>query len=601
MRKKWSWLAVLLVAACLVLPLAPRASAQEGVLVGRIAYTEGQVLRFVPETQDWVATVKDAPFGMHDALYTDPQARAELILPNGLWVRIGASTQLQLIALTSDASEIDVASGVTRFYNTSADGVVKATTPFGAVLAEPDATFDLYVGDQSMEVLALKGDIAFIHQATNARYDVIPGSSSILANATEVASGDGTVDTAWDDWNAGRDRLWAQRAQAQGASVRHLPPQIQDDAYALEENGRWERVSYEGEAHDFWRPTTVAATWQPFTVGRWTDWYEDQTWVPDEPFGYVTHHYGNWVVVNGLWYWAPPVATVALATGPLLGFAWYPGRVAWIHSAADIGWVPLAPTEVYYSHRAWGPRAVVVASVPTVSINIGSLAFAQAAVVVPQTAFYSVPTYTSVRVRNINRTMIVNTFRPAPVINQTVIPHYNQVTDKYNFTNVPVTQKPHNDVLTRITQNRQMATQQAPTVTATTLKQALATMRPAEPVKQAVVPPPTVTNRIVPAQQVNAPRNQVQFQPVEVKPHPKPATATPAGPPDPGPRPGAPGLQPGQPPAPGAPRVPGVLPQAPGASTPPSGQPTPPTSPRPGAAGVQPHPPGAPTPQLGQP
>src|SRR5262245_65876845 len=105
-RKKGTWLVVLLVAACLVWPLAPGAAAQEGVLVGRIAYTEGQVLRFVPETRDWVATVKDAPFGIHDALYADPHARAELLMPNGLLVALGAWTQLQLIALPSDASDL---------------------------------------------------------------------------------------------------------------------------------------------------------------------------------------------------------------------------------------------------------------------------------------------------------------------------------------------------------------------------------------------------------------------------------------------------------------------------------------------------------------
>src|SRR6266851_3707428 len=136
-RKKWYWLAVLMVAAGLVSPLMPRASAQEAVVVGRIAHTEGQVLRFVPETQDWVATVKDAPFGLNDTLYTDLQARAELLMPNGLWIRIGASTQIQPIALRSDASDIDLASGVARFYDHSAHGVVKATTPFGSVLAQP--------------------------------------------------------------------------------------------------------------------------------------------------------------------------------------------------------------------------------------------------------------------------------------------------------------------------------------------------------------------------------------------------------------------------------------------------------------------------------
>jgi hypothetical protein len=211
----------------------PRASAQETVVVGRIAHMEGQVLRFVPDTKDWVVTVQDAPFGMNDALYSEPKARAEFIVPNGLWIRIGASTQIQPIALKSDASDIDLASGVARFSNKSANGVVKATTPFGYVLAEPHSTFDLYVGDQSAEVIALKGHVAFIHQVDNTRYAVIPGSGSILANATQVASGDGNLDAAWDDWNAGRDRLWTQRVQRQGESVRHVPPQLHDDAYAL--------------------------------------------------------------------------------------------------------------------------------------------------------------------------------------------------------------------------------------------------------------------------------------------------------------------------------------------------------------------------------
>jgi hypothetical protein len=101
-----------------------------------------------------------------------------------------------------------------------------------------------------------------------------------------------------------------------GQSVEYLPPSLQDEAYALEENGRWGRVYYEGAERWFWRPTTVALGWSPFTVGRWTDWYGDQTWIPAEPFGYVTHHYGNWVYVQNYWYWAPPVVSVCTSVSP---------------------------------------------------------------------------------------------------------------------------------------------------------------------------------------------------------------------------------------------------------------------------------------------
>ena len=37
--------------------------------------------------------------------------KAEFILPNGTWVRIGGSTQIQIIALKPDVTEVDVASG----------------------------------------------------------------------------------------------------------------------------------------------------------------------------------------------------------------------------------------------------------------------------------------------------------------------------------------------------------------------------------------------------------------------------------------------------------------------------------------------------------
>ena len=141
------------------------------------------------------------------------------------------------------------------------------------------------------------------------------------------------------------------------ARLEYLPPTLRDESYVLDENGQWDTVDYEGRRRTFWRPTHVAAGWAPFTVGRWTDWDGDQTWIPAEPFGYMTHHYGNWVYVGSAWYWAPPVVSVS-AGSPLLdiGFHWNPGRVSWIHSDAYVGWVPLAPRETYYSHRRWGGR-----------------------------------------------------------------------------------------------------------------------------------------------------------------------------------------------------------------------------------------------------
>lgn len=523
-KLKWLGLIlVFLVAAAPAVHAQPQASEDdEAVLVGRISHVEGQLLRYVPDEKDWVATVQDAPFGLDDALYSDQDGKAEFIMPNNSWARISGDTQIQLITLKPDATVIDVASGVTRFYDKSSEAVIQATTPFGYVMAQPGAVFDLYVGDQSAEVIAIKGDVDFVHNATGTKYEVLPGASSIVADEREVASGEGNVDADWDDWNANRDALWSKRMTVRGDSVKYLPPAIQDDAYALDESGRWEEVEYEGRRQRLWRPVRVERDWAPFTAGRWTVWNEDNTWVPEEPFGYVTHHYGNWVMVRNAWFWAPPVVRVRVTPG-VIGFGWYPGRVAWIGTGAQVGWIPLAPMEPYYCHRRWGPRAVVVTNVAAVRINIGSYRWYNRAVVVNHNNFYGVRNYRNVRVTNINHTTIINNFRGAPVVNNTVVNNYNTDRRRYNFSNVNVVRKPHQTVVNRIVQNERLAKQESPRMNAALIRQNAANARKAAPVQKAVVERPRITNKVVSAGEVNKPASEVRFQQREIKQRVRPA------------------------------------------------------------------------------
>lgn len=345
---------------------------REGVLVGRIAFIEGDVLRYVPEEKDWTLTVVDAPFGLEDTLYAGDNARAEIIMPNGVLMRIGEQTQVQVIDLLADAATLDVASGQARFSNNSESGMIKTTTPFGSVVASAGSAFDLYVGDESLEVIAVRGEIEFIHDASGQRYPIMEGGNSLIADQQTVTSGNGTVDGDWHDWNSQRESLWAQRRQTPGTSLALLPAPIREEGYVLEENGRWERVYYDGAYRDMWRPTRITSGWQPFTVGRWVNYYGDNCWMPNEPFGYLTHHYGSWIYVDAFrsWYWLPPVTRRHVASPALrLGFGWYPGRVGWFSRGSEIGWVPLAPNEDYYGSRSWGHRTKVIRhSVPLINL-----------------------------------------------------------------------------------------------------------------------------------------------------------------------------------------------------------------------------------------
>jgi hypothetical protein len=505
--------------------MVPPSSAADApaMVVGRIFHIEGDLLRYVPAEQDWVPVVRDAPFGAEDTLFSGSQGMAELIVPNGTWIRIGNSTQIQFIALDTDLAEMDVASGVARFYNKSSDTVIKATSPFGYVLAYPGTVFEFYVGDNSVEVVAIKGKVSFVHSATDAKYDVAAGSPSILADQQQVSSGDGIVDPDWDQWNMFRENFWAAKARVRGRSVEYLPPSLRDEAYVLEENGTWERVPYEGTSRWFWRPR-VAVGWSPFTVGRWTDWYGDQTWIPAEPFGYVTHHYGNWIYARNNWYWAPPVVSVRVGFPMLdVGFYWYPGRVSWIHTGTYVGWVPLAPSETYYSHHHWGgPHVVVVnnVNITQINLNVRNYAYVNHAIVVPQNDFYRVNNYTKVRVTNINRTTI-NNYRAAPVVNNTVINNYTTNKQRYNYTNVKVNEKPHNTVINRIRQNETII-HEGRKEKASVLQERAKNIKEGKVNREARIEAPKVTNHIVPSGEVNRPKSEIKLQKREIKASGKP-------------------------------------------------------------------------------
>ena len=345
-----------------------------------------------------------------------------------------------------------------------------------------------------------------------------------------MTAGQGQVDADWDDWNSQRDQLWSKRTEVRGESVRYLPSNLHDESYALDENGGWEQVYYEGQYRRFWRPR-VSAGWAPFTAGRWSVYYGDNCWVPYEPFGYVTHHYGNWLYANNFWYWAPPVVGVQVGIGPLLGigFGWYPGRVGWIHSGVNVGWVPLAPFEPYYSNRRWGSRNLVVNNVNINNININRYQYINRAVIVNQRNLYGVDNYQNVRISNINRNTIIRDYRAAPVVNNTVINNYNTMRERHNFTNTRVENRPHDSVLNRISHNEQVA-RRGGSGSARAIEQDMARFNPGKPLSDGKVEAPRVTDRLVRPQDAARPTSDVQMPQRELRSKSKAPSPIAAGP-----------------------------------------------------------------------
>ena len=479
----------LLIFALTLYPVSalPQTVENRGALVGRVTAIEsGQLLRYVPAQKDWVVTVKDTPFAPTDALYSGDSTRAEFVIPDSSLIRVGGDTQLELMKLNEGLTQADVASGKARFRNQSVNGSIEVTTPYGYVVGPPGTIFDLYVGDNTLEVVSLEGRVEFIHSADQAKYQVTAGSSSIIANSKIVTSGPGRAAETWEHWNESRDKMLAERNQAGSESALHLPQKLKGYHSDLDRNGKWQTVTYKGKPHKLWRPANVKQDWAPFTQGAWMDYDGDNAWVPDESFGYVTMHYGNWVWVDNGWFWAPPGAGIGSPSG--CDACWFPGRVGWIYTDEDVGWFPLAPSEPFYADNHWGPGIVVVndANINKIHMNLSSFEFAKYAVVVKQNLLFGHKNYAPFRISNEH---LASAFHGAPVLSGKFMKNFAQNWHRFTVSKEKPTFKPGHEALTRIAYN-------ARTVGLKNIQRTIATAKPGR-ISRGVLSSPAIGGKLL--------------------------------------------------------------------------------------------------------
>jgi hypothetical protein len=101
----------------------------------------------------------------------------------------------------------------------------------------------------------------------------------------------------------------------------------------LDRLGSWVRVG----AERVWIPHGSRVGWRPYTWGHWLMSDLGWIWLSDEPFGWITYHYGRWDSDPTYgWVWVP-------------GYIWRPAWVAWRTGGGYIGWAPLPSTVAFRS------------------------------------------------------------------------------------------------------------------------------------------------------------------------------------------------------------------------------------------------------------
>jgi hypothetical protein len=315
--------------------------------VGRLSHIEGQVSTRTPDQADWTAAVLNYPVSTGLALWTEPDARAEVSYGDGA-IRLDSETAAAVDRLDDDAFDLRLDQGSVQLSvrHLNPNERVAITTPQGRMEALAPGTYriDAGTGETPAGVTVLDGKARFSDDARSV--EVVGGESAIV----KEDGGLGTVAAIrrpFDDWALARE------AEAKAATVtqRHVPPSMPGHE-DLERHGNWVETPEYGAV---WYPTAVPADWAPYRYGHWA-WVHPWgwTWIDDAPWGFAPFHYGRWAHYHGRWCWVPgryahyrPVyapALVAFIGGSNFSIGISVGR------APAIGWVPLGPREVFYPY-----------------------------------------------------------------------------------------------------------------------------------------------------------------------------------------------------------------------------------------------------------
>ena len=323
------------------------AAAEPPSRAARLGDLDGTV-SFSPAGQpDWVQAVVNRPLTRGDHLWTASGSRAEVQI-GGAAIRMGPSTSMVLLNLDNRIAQLQLSQGTLkiRVRSLGPRQTFEVATPNLAFTLRRPGEYRIEVdpNDDATAVHVTQGTAEVYGQGASYR---VESGRSYRFYGTDLSEFDTLTaqrDDELDRWSHERDRRGERSVSARFVSSEVVGFEDLDD------NGTWRvDVNY----GSVWTPTRVTAGWTPYRDGHWS-WIDPWgwTWVDDAPWGYAVSHYGRWARIKSTWVWVP---------GPRRERAVYaPALVAFIGGtnfqatasvgstgAANIGWFPLAPREVY--------------------------------------------------------------------------------------------------------------------------------------------------------------------------------------------------------------------------------------------------------------
>lgn len=327
----------------------PDAAADRQHGAARLSIVQGDVNVLRGDTGQLVAAVVNAPLMAQDHLQTSAGSRAEVQFDAGDIVRLAPDTDLGFAQVEDQRFLLQLGAGtviyrVLRRSNTQ----LEIDTPLLGVRAQAEGDYRVSVlPDGTVQVSVRSGQAQLL--TSNRNEDLGPGRTVLVRGNPQNPEFQSSYEPApdqFDDWSANRDRELMQ-----SQSYRYVSQDIAG-AQDLDQYGNWVPSQY-GQV---WQPQAPPPDWSPYSDGEWvSEPYYGYTWVDAAPWGWAPYHYGRWFWNGGRgWCWWPgPVAALSVWNPAVVGFFGWGGFGFGLFGG--IGWVALAPFEVF--HSWWGRGA----------------------------------------------------------------------------------------------------------------------------------------------------------------------------------------------------------------------------------------------------
>ncbi|HEY1720721.1 MAG TPA: FecR family protein [Magnetospirillaceae bacterium] len=324
--------------------------------VGRLSDAEGTVSFHTSDQTDWSPATVNYPVTTGTSFWTEPDSKAEIQVGDSE-IRLDQNTWADVVQLDDNATQFRINQGVVNIHVlTLPPGGVSVLTPKGQVDLLAPGSYDVNAGEPSADntpadqtqLSVLEGSARF--DGPRSAVDVQEGESATVSGDPINVSLAEAAPSPFDDWALSREHRETPPPPQVAQSVPPGMTGYQD----LNANGQWAQTPQYGAV---WYPNSVPAGWAPYTTGHWAyvaPW--GWTWIDDAPWGFAPYHYGRWAMIGGRWGWAPVVPGVAIVGPPVYA----PALVAFVGGGgfgislsiggptAAVGWVPLAPFEVFH-------------------------------------------------------------------------------------------------------------------------------------------------------------------------------------------------------------------------------------------------------------